>query len=218
MATDTRANPSALRKFNEATVAYIVPAFLVVLNVMDSYQTNEFNIAAGIYLLFSSLYNDEEPENPEPKKTASEKDKASKKSRRLLATFGACIVLLFGLEPVFSRVADLCFELFYSGEPFEQTFLNGYAGQDQEIRYQFRAVKSDRCIPDQSMIVGAIDHHIKTHGCKLRQTECLDLTKTFSGFLLIGPTRAFDMNLYCGPTLSFNTVCDLEERDSQVGI
>lgn len=78
MATDTRANPSALRKFNEATVAYIVPAFLVVLNVMDSYRTNEFNIAAGIYLLFSSLYNDEEPENPEPKKTASEKDKASK--------------------------------------------------------------------------------------------------------------------------------------------
>lgn len=81
-----------------------------------------------------------------------------------------------------------------------------------------QAVKSDRCIPDQSMIVGAIDHHIKTHGCKLRQTECLDLTKTFSGFLLIGPTRAFDMNLYCGPTLSFNTVCDLEDRDSQVGI
>lgn len=30
------------------------------------------------------------------------------------------------------------FELFYSGEPFEQTFFNGYAGQDQDIRYQFR--------------------------------------------------------------------------------
>lgn len=77
MAKDARENPSALRKFNQATTAYIIPAFLVVLNVLRTYESNEFNIAAGVYLLFSSLYNDEEPANPEPKKTGSEKEKAS---------------------------------------------------------------------------------------------------------------------------------------------
>lgn len=214
MASDTRANPSALKRFNQATVAYVIPALLLVLNLLDAYRATEFNIAAGIYLLFSKLYDDEAPANSEPKKTGLEKDKASNSSRRLLATGGACIVLLFGLEPIFNTVADLCFGFFFPGEPIDQKFFEGYAGLDQEIRYQFRAISSDRCIPDQSMIYAAINHHTKQHGCKLHQTECLDLTETFSGFLRIGPTKAFDTELYCGPTLSFNSNCDDKDKET----
>jgi hypothetical protein len=214
MASDTRANLSLLKRFNQATVAYVIPALLLVLNLLDSYSATEFNIAAGVYLLFSSLYDNQASAGPEPKKTGLEKDQASNKSRRLLATGGACIVLLFGLRPVFNTVADFCFELFYNGEIINQTFIQGYAGPDQEIRYRFQAMRSDRCIPDQSMIVGAIEHHTKTHGCKLHQTECLDLTETFNGFLLIGPTNKFDTELYCGPTFSFNIMHDDEHKEA----
>jgi hypothetical protein len=81
MASDTRANPSALKRFNQATVTYVIPALLLVLNLMDSYRATEFNIAAGAYLLFSSLYDNQAdnpaPESPEPKKTGLEKDKAT---------------------------------------------------------------------------------------------------------------------------------------------
>lgn len=76
MASDTRANPSALKRFNQVTVAYVIPSLLLVLNLMDAYHATEFNVVAGAYLLFSSLYGDEEPGNPEPKKTGPEKDKA----------------------------------------------------------------------------------------------------------------------------------------------
>jgi hypothetical protein len=64
------------------------------------------------------------------------------------------------------------------------------------------------------MIVAAIDHHIKKHKCKLHETECLDLTETFNGFLLIGPTNKFDVELYCGPTLSFKTIRDDEDKET----
>jgi hypothetical protein len=77
MASDTRANPSLLKRFNQATVAYVIPALLLVLNLLDSYSATEFNIAAGVYLLFSSLYDNQASASPEPKKTGLEKDKAS---------------------------------------------------------------------------------------------------------------------------------------------
>lgn len=76
MASDTRVNPSAFSKFNHATVAYIIPTFLVVLNMTGSYQATEFNIAVGVYLFLTSLFDDGEPANPEPKKTGLDKDKA----------------------------------------------------------------------------------------------------------------------------------------------
>ncbi|KAM0244486.1 hypothetical protein ACHAP5_006167 [Fusarium lateritium] len=214
MASNPRANPSTLRKFNQATVAYVIPALLIVLNLMDAYHATEFNVVAGAYLLISALYDDEAPANSEPKKTGSDKDKALNTSHRLLATGGACIVLLFGLGPIFNTVADLCFELFYNNQLGDETLFYGYAGPNHEIRYSFQATRSDRCIPDQSMIVGAIDHHVKKHGAILRKTECLDLTETFSGFLRIGPAETFDMDLYCGPTLSFKSMCDGEDKET----
>ncbi|KAF5668381.1 hypothetical protein FHETE_5317 [Fusarium heterosporum] len=193
MAPNTSAEPRPLDRFTQATAAYIVPCLLIVSNVMNNYDNAEFNIFAGIYLLTASLYRYESLEN-------SGVGKFDSKKRKIW-------------NPIFNTIGDICFDIFYDSGENNPTYFEGRAGLNDDIRYQFQALRSDRVIPSELTIWKAVDHEVKKGPeSKFSCTQCLNLVETLNGYLKVGPVDKFDEELYCGPTLSWNHHCDAKNE------
>ncbi|KAM0340386.1 hypothetical protein ACHAPU_010523 [Fusarium lateritium] len=213
MAPNTSTEPRLLDRFTQATTAYIVPCLLLVTNMWDRYDSAEFNILAGVYLLAASLYRYESLGDSEAEKSESKKRKSWNISRRLFAAGGACIVVFLGLRPIFNAVAYACVDIFFDDHVHNPTNFEGRAGLNDEIRYQFQALSSNRAVPSEMTVWMAVDREAKkAPKSKLSCTQCLKLAETFNGYLKVGPVNNFDEELYCGPTLSFNQHCDAKNE------
>ncbi|KAF4988110.1 hypothetical protein FGRMN_9976 [Fusarium graminum] len=213
MALNPSAGPGILERFTQATTAYIVPCLLIISNVMNNYDNAEFNIAAGVYLLVASIHRYEPSEVSGAEKPGSKQRQTWNISRKLAATGGACVVLFLGLQPIFNTIAYVCFDIFYDNRDNSPTHFEGRAGLNDEIRYQFQALRSDREIPSESTIWRAVDHEVKNGPeSKFSCTQCVNLVETLNGYLKVGPVDKFDEELYCGPTLSFNHYCDSKDE------
>ncbi|KAI1071013.1 hypothetical protein LB507_010979 [Fusarium sp. FIESC RH6] len=225
MASPTSSNSPAPGMFSEITTRFIVPFFLVTLNLI-AYKTGNdgrlpaFNVFISLYLL-SAYFRRGRPSSTTVTATSSddksvqkaESSKSVKKPKKtwMKVLFG--IVVCCALAIPIQSLVELALDHFVYRDdavlllPYGDDYgtIVGTAGPNQEIRYKYYSAKGAwDTMAEHDTIRGAIEEQIKKNYPKdLCETQCLDLRKTglWDGWLLVGPSWEFDSGKYCGPDL-----------------
>ncbi|KAJ4117592.1 hypothetical protein NW768_010958 [Fusarium equiseti] len=223
MASPTSSNSPAPGMFSEITTSFIVPFFLVTLNLIAYKTSNDgrlpaFNAFISLYLL-SAYFRRGRPssttltssDDKSVQKAESQKLKQNPKKTWMKVLFG--IVVCCALAIPIKSLVELVLDQFGSHDDVilptaygdDCGTIVGSAGRDQEVRYKYYSAKgSCDTIAERDTIRGAIEEQIKkNYPQNLCETQCLDLRKTglWNGWLLVGPRLGFDFDKYCGPEL-----------------
>ncbi|KAH6887094.1 hypothetical protein B0T10DRAFT_490696 [Thelonectria olida] len=125
----------------------------------------------------------------------------------VVSALGACVTILAEIKNV---VLEISAAIKSNSDQKKCSTITGYAGPKGDVKYKYRS-EGRNCdtTAQQDTIAGAIEHHLKNRGTKLCRTECLQLTHggTWHGYLLLGPAKDFNSNMYCGAHLSYGH-CD----------
>ncbi|KAJ4005628.1 hypothetical protein NW766_011181 [Fusarium irregulare] len=204
MASPTSSNSPAPGIFSEITTRFIVPFFLVTLNLI-AYKTGNdgrlpaFNVFISLYLL-SAYFRRGRPSSTTVTATSSD-DKSVQKAESSKSVKKPKKAIELALDHFVYR-DDAVLPMPY-GDDYGT--IVGTAGPNQEIRYKYYSAKGAwDTMAERDTIRGAIEEQIKKNYPKdLCETQCLDLRKTglWDGWLLVGPSWEFDSGKYCGPDL-----------------
>ncbi|KAH7174371.1 uncharacterized protein B0J16DRAFT_348524 [Fusarium flagelliforme] len=223
MASPTSSNSPAPGMFSEITTRFIVPFFLVTLNLVAYKTSNDgrlpaFNVFISLYLL-SAYFRRGKPssttvtssDDKSVQKAESPKSNQKQKKTWMKVLFGivVCCALAIPIKSLvelaldqFGNYDDVLLPMNYGDDCGTMV---GTAGPDQEVRYKYYSAKgSCDTMAERDTIRGAIEEQIKKNYPKdICETQCLDLRKTglWNGWLLVGPHPGFDSDKYCGPDL-----------------